>query len=361
MQVKRYFNLICLILFNFFTLYAQDTCKSLFNNAIPLSKFEPISTNTEPELIFYGEFHNIKNNNRTSALIAKKYFSSKSGKKVYFIEGGKSFEYCVNKYRNSDHYLFYKKRKIRFDTRLLKDFFKQQTDLLFNDTNITYCAFDLETSFSFALIVMYDILQNSGSSQFNNELHLMKKQFKLNKPNFKYYNLIEKLNNELIRDTTKYINGLSLMNYRYYEGIMKGLRQGIHYDSLNKLVLKKELAVNYREEIMTENLNNYLISNNTKTIFIQTGLSHTFDSIGRFYYSIPWISMAERVKKANNSLNIIKYGSVDLNSKYFYNYTMLNSEQVRCLKKKLTKGVFIIDAFSINFNKSKYSYFVIFN
>jgi hypothetical protein len=355
------------IIYLFFALWwiytnAQDPAAVLtLKNIKSINQLQPESIKKK-KIYVLGEFHYLKRANELSCRLFRS-LSSGNRKKLFFVEGGKSFEYSIHKLRGGSNYFLYKKNfRISFTkTKNLKNFFRSHSKYLINDTNVVYRSFDIENSFNYAISALYDILRTEKKANFENEITYFNKNFKANKTNLDLRPVANWYVSTFYKDTVSYVYKLSPVNFYFYSGIISDLKLGLMIDSIEWTANGETKTFRLREEIMFQNFVRELDTANYEFAFVQTGLMHTFDSLETFNNISPWISFAEMLKKKFGTENICKIGTVSLNeSSYSFNNFIYSPSEIKTLSLNLKDDLYIVDLDKIKPQiKTTYNYSVL--
>lgn len=291
----------------------------------------------QKRIYIYGEFHKYKRTDELATEIFEKISKKTSGLKVYFIEGGGAYRYLINKYNHNMTSVCYKHGlTIAYDKeKVIRNSLINYKRIYNNDTAIKFIGFDCELSYNYALICLFDIINNSANQLlFNDEKKCFEKEIGFGKSNEKLTKASIFFIHSYLKDSLKYKSNLSLENFRYYGDIIKGLQIGLKIDSIDKTFKTHYEKAELRENYMYNNIVSSIENINPDIVFIHAGLMHTLDVFQYSRNKNPWVSVAEKLARKYGKENICKIGLVKLSSNKASNCTILNKNCIILLKKE---------------------------
>lgn len=346
-------------------MYSQDSLMT----KITIKNLVPLDSNFMNEISFkkryiniYGEYHDFDATNKLASFFFNK-LNNNSASKIYFVEGGASFGYIIEKYNKNKNFLHYK-----WGTSIIidKEYGYKNSIIFYNklynsDKSIKFIGYDCEISFHYSLICLYDIIKSSESHEvFSAELKYFDKKFKFFDNNKKLNKLCLFYINSYINDSVKYKSNIPLEDFKYYREIIRGLRSGLTDDCIQSTKLNYYEKNEYRENYLLNNITSKIEEHKPDLVFIQTGLLHSLDT---FIYSankLPWISLSERLSVKYGKENVTKIGLIRLSDVGNYNYTIFSREFIEDMKKqKKIKDTFIDLEYAKPYIKTKFDYAIL--
>ena len=280
-------------------------------------------------MFIYGEYHDYEKTNELANNLFFKTTAYKNEKKIYFIEGGASIGYIIDKYNHNHDFLHYKwGTTLPIDKQnLLKNTAINLKKIFLKDTTVKFISFDCELLSGWPLICFYDIIKNSDKDEiFKLEINYFERKFSFFNSNKKLRKASDFFIRAFINDSLKYKSNISNENFYYYREIIRGLKTGLLIDSLKNAMKTYYEKAELRESHLYDNITNNIDKYKPDFVFIHTGLLHSLDTFLYFPNKSPWVSVSERLSARYGKEKITKLGLIRLSDIGKYNYTIYNRE-----------------------------------